>query len=380
MPRIILAFTSAQAAATNVAGVPAIARAAREAVLAAQSMPTYCEVVLVLPEGRLDDPWCCTELTRLAPSLDGRLCQTAALTHTAGDHWFAGELLVEAEQIVAAICADGVPSRSEKLAHGLAGVARFHREQSLSGIAARLRLAGAQIVRKTVKQSDGIVSRYLNRPISTRITRMLLGWRGVRPIHATALSALTALLMFTCLVSGTYPGLIAGAILFQVASVLDGIDGEIARATFRTSTIGATIDSLTDAATNLAFVTGLGFSLAQQGADNAAMVGVAGTASLGLGFALLGKSAAISGRPVNFDALKHLLRRRQSRLSDWIIWLTMRDFLALLGAVMVLLGLGDIFLQTLVAGSCLWLLSVAAFVSNEALHSRHRTPDQRIDQ
>jgi CDP-L-myo-inositol myo-inositolphosphotransferase len=178
--------------------------------------------------------------------------------------------------------------------------------------------------------------------------------------------------MFGCLASGTSAGLMTGAILFQVASVIDGIDGEIARATFRESRLGATLDSLTDAATNLAFLLGLGLSLTQQGAGNALALGLAGFACMGTGLALLGGHAAISGRAVDFDALKHVVRRRHSFLGDWLIWLTMRDFLALASAVMVLLGFGYAFLKLFALGSLIWVLAAIVFVVSDSFGFRRK--------
>ena len=63
--------------------------------------------------------------------------------------------------------------------------------------------------------------------------------------------------MFWGMLAGGKAGLILGAILFQAASVIDGVDGEMARATFRATDLGATLDSAVDMATNFLFVLGL---------------------------------------------------------------------------------------------------------------------------
>lgn len=367
MNRIVLIFASAKTAATNLAGVPAIARAIREAASAAQSVPKYCEIVLALPDGRLDDSYCKDEIARLAPGAKISWAATAALTPVAGDLFFAGELQVSEAILVDALRPDRPSTNLAESDHSLDAVLQFYEEQGHSGLTHYLRDADREIVRDLVKPSDGIVSRYLNRPISTRISSGLLQFRAVRPIHATAVAALTASLMFGCLISGSYFGLIVGAILFQVASVIDGVDGEIARATFRTTARGATLDSLTDAATNLAFLMGLGIGLAQQGADDTSLLGVWGFACLGTGLVLLGGHATRSGRPVNFDALKHVVRQQHSALGEWIIWLTMRDFLALGSAIMVILGFGHTFLQLFLVGSFLWLIAAIGFILSDAM-------------
>jgi len=49
----------------------------------------------------------------------------------------------------------------------------------------------------------------------------------------------------------------AGGIVFHLASIMDGIDGEIARAKFLTSRAGEWMDTICDELTNVAFISGL---------------------------------------------------------------------------------------------------------------------------
>ena len=75
-----------------------------------------------------------------------------------------------------------------------------------------------------VKTTDGIVSRYLNRPISQRITRTLLRCPGITPFHATLGTATLGLAMILSLLLGGHPGLILGAIvLYFRESIVAGI-------------------------------------------------------------------------------------------------------------------------------------------------------------
>jgi len=87
-----------------------------------------------------------------------------------------------------------------------------------------LRRAGARLRRSLTKEADGPVSRYLNRPVSTRVSMAL----AHLPIHPDVIS-LTAFLLGVLaawlLASGRG---IAGGILAQLASILDGVDGDIA--------------------------------------------------------------------------------------------------------------------------------------------------------
>ncbi len=95
------------------------------------------------------------------------------------------------------------------------------------------------------KTSDGPVSRYLNRPISTRITRHLLR-TDITPNYVSFFSFILAMLGAFLFFSGGYINLVIGAILAQVSSVIDGCDGEIARLKFQVTEFGGWFDAVLD--------------------------------------------------------------------------------------------------------------------------------------
>jgi phosphatidylglycerophosphate synthase len=64
------------------------------------------------------------------------------------------------------------------------------------------------------------------------------------------------------LARGSYWSFVCGLVLFQVFSVLDGCDGEIARAKFMESESGRRLDDFFDVLSNILLVLGLGFGLA----------------------------------------------------------------------------------------------------------------------
>jgi len=112
------------------------------------------------------------------------------------------------------------------------------------------------VFRWCIKETDGMVSRYLNRPISTWISRRL-SHTSVRPTQLTALTGLMALVMFAALVGGSPMMIMVGCVLYHVTSVIDGLDGEIARAKYMSSPRGAMLDTTVDMATNLLFILGI---------------------------------------------------------------------------------------------------------------------------
>ena len=120
-----------------------------------------------------------------------------------------------------------------------------------------------RFLRGSGKSQDGFVSRYLNRPISREVTRLLLRF-PTTPNAWTLLIFPIPIAASLILLHGTYWSFLWGLVLFQVFSVLDGCDGEIARAKFLESERGRRLDDLFDILSNILLVVGLGFGLSRQ--------------------------------------------------------------------------------------------------------------------
>jgi CDP-L-myo-inositol myo-inositolphosphotransferase len=218
-----------------------------------------------------------------------------------------------------------------------------------------------EVVRATGKAGDGIVSRWLNRPISQRITLLVLGFPSIRPVHVTLFNALIAVPMLLCLLLGGQTGLILGAILFQAASILDGVDGEMARATFRTSRRGAALDSAVDMATNFLFVLGLTVHLALRDHDAIGWIGGLAIILFIAGNLLIARRVRAQGAPLGFD----LYKRRDGRIGgivDAVYWavqvLTGRDCFAFLFMILTIIGLERVALSIFAGVGVVWFLYV----------------------
>ena len=110
------------------------------------------------------------------------------------------------------------------------------------------------------KPQDGFVSRFLNRPVSSRVTRVLVRF----PIHPTAFTAsifVLPLVAAVFLARGNYFSVLLGAAMFQVFSILDGCDGEIARSRNLESKFGERLDNICDFLGSLIYVMALGSGL-----------------------------------------------------------------------------------------------------------------------
>jgi choline kinase/phosphatidylglycerophosphate synthase len=105
-----------------------------------------------------------------------------------------------------------------------------------------LRRARRLLRTSLTKPSDGPVSRFLNRPISTRLSIALSPLR-LHPDLVSLVSFVVAAAAAGAIAAGN--GL-AGGILVQLSSILDGTDGEIARLQLRASPSGALLDGILD--------------------------------------------------------------------------------------------------------------------------------------
>ena len=123
--------------------------------------------------------------------------------------------------------------------------------------------SGKLLLRQSGKSQDGIVSKFLNRPISRVITRLLLNL-PITPNAWTILTFALAPVAFVFLVRGDYTGFLVGTAVFQLINILDGCDGEIARAKYLDSERGRRLDAFCDFVANLFFVLCLGIGLFRQ--------------------------------------------------------------------------------------------------------------------
>ena len=103
----------------------------------------------------------------------------------------------------------------------------------------------ALLMRLRDKPNDGPVARYLNRPISVRISRYLVQ-RDVTPNQISLFSFLCSLLAAGLFALGGYVALLIGGVLAQFASIIDGCDGEVARMKYQSSDFGGWFDAVLD--------------------------------------------------------------------------------------------------------------------------------------
>ncbi len=127
------------------------------------------------------------------------------------------------------------------------------------------------LIRSLTKPTDGWVSRNLNRPISTSFSRVL-AHTPITPNQFTAVTGLIGLLTGFFLALGGYWNYLIGGALFHFTSILDGVDGELARLKFKSSPFGQWLDTMVDNSSYLIALAGIVIGIYRNGASDAVRI------------------------------------------------------------------------------------------------------------
>ena len=117
---------------------------------------------------------------------------------------------------------------------------------------------------------EGWVDTYFNRKVSALLSRLFLALR-LSPNAITLVATAIGLLAAAAFAGGSYAAGLAGALLFQLSTIVDCCDGEVARLTFTESPFGERLDIMTDNVVHMAIFAGIGWGafVAQGGWQNA---------------------------------------------------------------------------------------------------------------
>jgi phosphatidylglycerophosphate synthase len=196
---------------------------------------------------------------------------------------------------------------------------------------------------------DGLVSRYLNRPLSRPAARALQG-TPLTPNMMTAFTLLLACAAGAMVAAGWY---IAGGILIQVVSVVDGIDGELARLKGMATKFGSVFDAVTDRYADAAMLAGMTvYAVRFEDHAHAETVGI---------LALAGALVVSYSRARIEASLPEALERAEEPgrgamgAADLIFGLGSRDVRSLIAAVGTVLG------------QCYWTLLVLAVLTGATI-------------
>jgi len=135
--------------------------------------------------------------------------------------------------------------------------------------------AAAALWQSCRKPIDGYVSRHLNRHVSLAISRRIVD-TSITPNHVSALCIALGILSGVIAAQGGYACLVAGATLFKLNSILDGVDGELARVRWAYSKLGELLDSAGDNVANFSFFGGVAVASLRAGQHGLATAGLVG--------------------------------------------------------------------------------------------------------
>ncbi len=241
-------------------------------------------------------------------------------------------------------------------------------------LASRDEIAAAEqrFLKQNGKSQDGLASRFVNRPLSRLVTRWLLK-SSITPSTWSVLIFALPLCAAGAFLSGTYSSFLLGCVIFQLYSILDGCDGEIARARFLESEFGRRLDSFCDLLGNLLLALTLGIGLARHaeagGAPNSWLYLAEGIAAAGLivlseGIVFVRRTrpdGAQQQQPTRWNGAlyqrHHEFLERSGilllgeRFAWWLVQLTKRDMAMLAFVLLALVGWPQCILHLLLAVS-----------------------------
>ncbi len=118
------------------------------------------------------------------------------------------------------------------------------------------------LARLAKPRGDGWISRHVNRPLSRRVSG-LLAHTPLTPNMITILSFLICLGGALLFAPGQYIYTLLAGLAVQLASIVDGCDGEIARLKFQATRFGAWFDTVLDRYADVLIGTGIAYGYAQ---------------------------------------------------------------------------------------------------------------------
>ena len=211
------------------------------------------------------------------------------------------------------------------------------------------------------KASDGWVARHINRPISLWMTKYLIR-TNMSANHMTGLTTLVGVASGIFAARGDYWNMLLGATLFQLASILDGVDGEMSRIKLTASRVGQWLDTISDNLSYVSFVTGLVIAVNRQASPVMNVVGL--MTLIGVGLALLVLFSFLlrftdsgSLRAIQEDLKRPTQESRIIRFTQKFLFAVRRDFFALLFLVLALFGQQDVILWLCCIGfNLIWIV------------------------
>ncbi len=230
---------------------------------------------------------------------------------------------------------------------------------------ATLRRAERRLVWSLRKSADGIAAKLLNRHISLPMSWLLARTR-IHPNHVTLIALACALAGALVIAQGGYRAGVAGMLLVELGSIIDGVDGELARLRFQFSRSGQWLDTIVDDVSTVGYAAGVTANLAAANMPWAIPVCIVAVVAFAITQStqyLLIKTVYRSGDlaaiPWAFQSSEFLSRRS----TGFVAWVRLtapklfkRDFVVTMCVVFAVLGHLELILATFAGGAAVFFV------------------------
>ena len=160
---------------------------------------------------------------------------------------------------------------------------------------------------------DGFIDRCVNRRVSGPLSRLFMKL-GLSPNTITLLSLVLGLMGAACFAMGSYRSGILGALLFQLAVIMDCCDGEVARITFAESRLGQELDLVSDNIVHVAVFAGIAWGTYEQSPVHSGylplLLGAIAVVSTGFSLWCVNRVKALKANALSWRRLRQVYRTR----------------------------------------------------------------------
>jgi phosphatidylglycerophosphate synthase len=230
-------------------------------------------------------------------------------------------------------------------------------------------------IRKSMSH-DGPVSYFLARPVSGRISRLLLP-TGVAPNAVTLFGLAVGLGSGAAAAAGGYGAVLAATLLFYLGMILDCVDGDLARIKLATSRRGQWLDSITDDLSVVFLTLGMGVGLWRvSGQALYLWAGLTGAGLVVVGQAVI--YGVLARGPGPIDTAKYpwfflggegLAQEGKRSLFGYLSFAARRDSLTLAFVILAVVGQGPAILAVLAGGGAFYFVLLGVDRVVKALQS-----------
>lgn len=154
--------------------------------------------------------------------------------------------------------------------------------------------ARRKFLKSLITPKEGLISKKINRYISLKITEFLSNYK----IKPNIISLISFILSLVCALLFIYKRAFLGGVFAQLSSIIDGVDGELARAKYLATKYGGYFESILDRYADSLIILGMAYYSLDQANINIVLF-VSTMALIGCALSMLSKEKfqSLFGRP-----------------------------------------------------------------------------------